>query len=150
MGCSSIGDNSERNIALVEKYIAGVENMEYDIMDSILADDYLGLGPSFGDSIGKAQALENWKLNVESLYEKIEYRASRNMAVSITSGENQGEWVSNWAELYIEYKNDIGAVNIWANSIYQIENMQIVKSYTLYNEADALRQLGFVSYNPND
>jgi hypothetical protein len=150
MGCSSIGDNSEKNLALVEKYIAGVENMDYDIMESILADDYRGLGPSIGDSIGKAQALENWKLNVETLYEKIEYQRSRNTAVTVTTGDNQGEWVSNWAELYIEYKNDRGAVTIWANTIYQIENNQIVKSYTFYNEADALRQLGYVFYNPND
>ncbi len=150
MGCSSIGDNSEKNLALVEKYIAGVENMDYDVMESILADDYLGLGPSIGDSIGKAQAIENWKLNVETLYEKIEYQRSRNTAVIVTTGDNQGEWVSNWAELYIEYKDDRGAVTIWANSIYEIENMQIVKSYTFYNEADALRQLGYVFYNPND
>ncbi|MCK4992967.1 MAG: nuclear transport factor 2 family protein, partial [Bacteroidales bacterium] len=140
MGCSSIGDNSEKNIALVEKYIAGVENLDYDIMGSILADDYLGLGPSYGDSIGKAQALENWKFHVETLYELIEYQRSRNTAVTITTGDNQGEWVSNWAELYIEYKNDRGAVTIWANTIYRIENNKIVKSYTFYNEADALRQ----------
>ena len=150
MGCGSIGDNSEKNIALVEKYIAGVENLDFDIMESILADDYQGLGPSIGDSIGKAQTIENWKLNVETLYERIEYQRSRNTAVTITTGDNQGEWVSNWAELYIEYKNDRGAVTIWANSIYEIENMQIVKSYTFYNEADALRQLGYVFYNPND
>jgi hypothetical protein len=150
MGCSSIGDNSEKNLALVEKYIAGVENMDYDVMESILADDYLGLGPSIGDSIGKAQAIENWKLNVETLYERIEYQRSRNTTVTVTTGDNQGEWVSNWAELYIEYKDDRGAVTIWANSIYEIENMQIVKSYTFYNEADALRQLGYVFYNPND
>ena len=150
MGCSSIGDNSEKNIALVEKYIAGVENLDFDIMESILADDYQGLGPSIGDSIGKAQAIENWKLNVETLYELIEYQRSRNTAVTITTGDNQGEWVSNWAELYIEYKNDGGAVTIWANTIYEIENMQIVKSFTFYNEADALRQLGYVFYNPND
>ena len=150
MGCGSIGDNSEKNIALVEKYITGVENLEYDIMESILADDYQGLGPSIGDSIGKAQAIENWKLNVETLYEKIEYQSSRNIAVSITTGDNQGEWVSNWAKLYIEYKNDIGAVTIWANTIYKVENKQIVKSYTFYNEADALRQLDYVFYNPSD
>ncbi len=150
MGCGSIGDNSEKNIALVEKYIAGVENLDFDIMESILADDYQGLGPSIGDSIGKAQTLENWKLNVETLYELIEYQRSRNTAVIITTGDNQGEWVSNWAELYIEYKNDRGAVTIWANTTYKIENMQIVKSYTFYNEADALRQLGYVFYNPND
>jgi hypothetical protein len=90
MSCSSLNDNSEKNLALVEKYVAGVENLDFDIMESILADDYLGLGPSIGDSIGKAQAVENWKLNVETLYEKIEYQRSRNAAVTITTGDNQG------------------------------------------------------------
>lgn len=150
MSCSSIGENSEKNLALVEKYIAGVENMDYAIMESILADDYQGLGPSIGDTIGKPQALENWKLNVETLYEKIEYQRSRITAVTVKSGDNQGEWVSNWAELYIEYKNNKGAVTIWANTIYKIENNQIIKSYTFYNEADALRQLGYTFYNPDD
>lgn len=149
-GCGSMGDHSEKNIALVEKYISGVEDLDFDIMESVLADDYLGLGPSLGDSIGKAQALENWKLHVETLYERIEYQRSRNIAVSITTGDNQGEWVSNWAELYIEYKNDGGAVTIMANTIYQIEDNQIVKSYTFYNEADALRQLGYIFINPDD
>ena len=150
MSCSSMDDHSKENLALVEQYIAAVENMDYGSMEAVLADDYHGQGPSIGDSIGKAQALENWKLNVETLYEKIEYQRSRNTAVTITTGDNQGEWVSNWAELYIEYKNDGGAVTIWANTIYKIENDQIVKSYTFYNEADALRQLGYVFSNPND
>lgn len=150
MSCSFIGNNSEKNLALVEKYITAVENMNYEVMESILADDYRGLGPSIGDSIGKALALENWKINVESLYEKIEYQRSQSAAVTVSSGDNQGEWVSNWAQLYIEYKNDKGAVTIWANTIYKIENKQIVKSYTFYNEADALRQMGYIFYNPND
>ena len=63
---------------------------------------------------------------------------------------SQGEWVSNWAELDITYKNGQGEVTIWANAIYLIENGKIVKSITFYNEADALRQMGYVFINPND
>jgi len=150
IACTSIGNNAEKNVALIEKYVSAVENLDYNIMELVLAEDYKGLGPSIGDSIGKAQAIENWKTNVEDLYEKIEYQRSRNVAVTITSGQDKGDWVSNWAQLYIVYKNDRGAVTIWANTIYRIENNKIVKSYTFYNEADALRQLGLVFINPND
>jgi hypothetical protein len=146
IGCTSIGNNAEKNVALIEKYISAVENLDHEIMESLLAEDYMGLGPSIDDTIGKAQAVENWKYLVDNLYEKIEYQRSRNVAVTITSGDDQGEWVSSWAELYIVYKNDRGAVTIWANTIYRIENNEIVKSYTFYNEADALRQLGFIYY----
>ena len=149
IGCSSANNNAEKNVALIDNYVKAVENLDYEAMESYLADNYLGLGPNYGDSINKVQAVENWKKNVETLYEKIEYQKSRNAAVIITDGDNQGEWVSNWAELKITYKGDKGSVIIWANSTYQIENGKIIKSFTFYNEADALRQLGYVFINPD-
>jgi len=143
-------DNSSKNIALIEKYVQSVESQDYDGIASALDDNYLGLGPSYGDSIRKPAALANWKENVTNLYENITYKRSRNAAFTITDGENQGDWVSNWAELEINYKGDRGSVMIWANTIYKIENEKIVRSLTFYNEADALRQLGYVFINPND
>jgi len=146
--CSS--SNHSENISIVEKYVKSVENLDYNTMESLLADDYLGLGPSANDTIGKVAALENWKINVENLYQKIQYTRSQFAGIAVEEGENKGDWVSNWAELIIEYKNNKGTAKIWANSIYKIENGKIVKSYTFYNEADVLRQLGYVFINPND
>ena len=148
-GCSLQKDNSEQNIALIEKYVQSVEDLDYQTMESLLDDSYYGYGPSYGDSIGKAQAVENWKYNVETLYKSIKYKKSRNVAVTIDTGDNQGEWVSNWGELHIVYKND-KHVTLWANSTYKIKNGKIVKSYTFYNEADALEQMGYVFINTND
>ena len=150
IGCSNHQKNTEQNVLLIEKYVDAVETENYNVMSSLLDDNYLGLGPSINDSIGKVEALANWKANMDKLYDKIEYQKSRNVAINITSGDNQGEWVSTWAQLEITYKGDIGSVTIWANTIYQIKNNQIVKSSTFYNEADALRQLGYVFINPDD
>jgi hypothetical protein len=108
MSCSSVSNHSEENLALIEKYVQAVENLDHDMMASLLDENYLGLGPSYGDSIRKEQAVENWKYNVDNLYEKIDYTRSRNAAITITSGENQGEWISNWAELFITYKDNRG------------------------------------------
>ena len=149
MSCSSNDSSSEKNIQLVEKYIQSVENLDYKSMTSLLADHYYGYGPSYGDSIGKKQAVESWKKNVKDLYKSINYNRSRNVAVHIESGENKGDWVSNWGELHIVYKNG-KEVTLWANTIYKIKDGKIVKSYTFYNEADALKQLGYVFINPND
>jgi hypothetical protein len=148
-GCGKV-DNSAKNIALVEKYVQAVQSKDFEGFSSALDDNYLGLGPSYGDSIRKPAAVANWKENITNLYENITYNKSRNAAFTITEGDNQGEWVSNWAELTITYKNEGGSVTIWANTIYQIENDKIVKSFTFYNEADALRQLGYVFINLND
>lgn len=150
IGCCNYHKNTEQNVLLIEKYVNAVETENYNVMSSLLDDNYIGLGPSINDSIGKVEALANWKTNTEELYDKIEYQKSRSVAITITSGDNQGEWVSTWAQVGITYKGDIGSVTIWTNTIYQIKNNKIVKSSTFYNEADVLRQLGYVFINPND
>lgn len=149
VNCSNDSKKIE-NISLVEKYIEAVEKLDYETMESMLADDYLGLGPSYGDSIGKEEALAMWKHNVETLYASVDYNRSRNLAVIVPDGENKGEWVANWAELSIVYKEDNKKVMIWTNTNYLIENGKIKKSLTFYNEADVLEQLGYVFIDPND
>ena len=130
------------NIELVKSYIKSVEDMDFEGMGKFLDENYLGMGPSYGDSIRKNEAVENWKWNVTNLYEKIHYNRSKFVSVTIPEGDNKGEWVANWAELNIVYKNG-GSVTLWANTNYMIENGKIAKSITFYNEADALRQLGY-------
>jgi len=140
---SAIEKKQSENINLVKSYVAAVEKMDYAAMDDFLSDDYLGMGPSYGDSINKNDAITSWKYNVNEIYEKIHYNRSKFAAVHIPEGDNKGEWVANWAELTITYKNGRGSATIWANSNYLIENGKIKRSFTFYNEADALRQLGY-------
>ena len=143
MNCTSESTNSQGDVAIVEKYIKAVESLDYPTMEALLADDYQGFGPSFNDSINKEQALGNWKYNVDYFYEQIVYNKVQNAPVKISSGPNEGNWVSNWAELSITYQSKEN-ITIWANTVYKVENNKIVKSLTFYNEADAYRQLGYV------
>jgi len=150
LSCSTKDKKLDMNKSLIEKYVQAVENNDTATMLSLLDDNYLGLGPSVSDSINKDNAIINWKENVANLYESITYNKSRVIAVNVPGGENKGEWVSNWAELKIVYKKDKKEVTIWANTVYKIEKSKIIKSYTFYNEADVLEQLGYVFINPND
>jgi len=143
LSCTKTEDNSKENVALVEAYIKSVESLDSNAMDNILADDYMGYGPSFGQSTNKENAIANWKSTSADLYKSISYAKNRNIAVSIPDGENKGEWVTNWAEATIVYKSNNKEVTFWANTLYQIENGKIVKSYTIYNEADILNQLNY-------
>jgi hypothetical protein len=136
------------NIELVKSYITAVENLDFESMGNYLDVNYLGMGPSYGDSIGKLEAVANWQWSVENLYEKVHYTRSRFAAVTIPDGDNKGEWVANWAEMNITYKDSIGSVIVWANTNYLIENGKIKRSLTFYNEADVLRQLGYVTVLP--
>ena len=140
----------KNNVELIDRYVQAVEELDYKTMEDLLAEDYIGLGPSYGDSIKKPEAIANLKKNIEDLYESIDYERSRNLAVTVPDGPDQGEWVSNWAELTIVYKGSQKPVKIWANSIYKIDQGKIVKSMTFYNEADVLEQLGYVFINPAD
>lgn len=142
--CTSTYEKKQNeNIELVKSYVKAVENLDFESMGNFLDENYLGMGPSYGDSIRKNEALENWKWSVENLYEKIHYNRSRFASVSIPDGDNKGDWVANWAELNIIYKNSRGSAIVWTNTNYLIENGKIVRSLTFYNEADVLRQMGY-------
>jgi hypothetical protein len=141
--CTSPENNQkDADMAVVKNYVAAVESLNYEAMGNYLADDYMGLGPSYGDTIYKKEAIESWKYNSINLYEKIEHTRARFAHVQITDGPSKGDWVACWSELKITYKNG-KSVMIWANSDYMVENGKITRTISLYNEADALRQLGY-------
>ena len=140
---------TECKFDLVKSYVKSVEDMDFNAMEKFLDENYLGMGPSYGDSIRKNEAVDNWKANVTNLYEKIHYNRSKFASVTVPEGINKGEWVANWAELNIVYKNGRGSVTILANTNYLIEN-GMIKSITFYNEADALRQLGYKIVSPGE
>jgi hypothetical protein len=148
--CTPQTNSSAENVELIKKYVEAVELNDTAVMENLLADDYLGLGPSVNDSIDKTGAIANWKENIGNLYESIKYSKSRILSTNVPDGENKGEWVSNWAELKIVYKKDQKEVTVWTNTVYKIENNKISKSLTFYNEADVLKQLGYVFINPDN
>jgi len=148
--CSSPSQNKEKeNLAIAEKYMQAVENNNVAVMDSLLASNYMGYGPSVGDSTNKEDAIKSWKYNADNLYESVEYTRHKELAVTVSEGETAGDWVLNWAYLTIKYKDGRGPVNVWVNAVYKIENGKIVHSRTFYNEADVLRQLGYQLVPPD-
>lgn len=149
IGCDSSKAVQEQNVKLIESYIQAVENKDYDTMESLLAENYVGIGPSVSDTTTKKLALEAWKINSSELYESIKYTKSRVFPISVAGGDYPGEWVSNFALLDINYKNG-KSVNLLTNTSYKIEGGKIVNSFTFYNEADALEQLDYVFIDLND
>ena len=149
---SSTDKNKSESLSIAKRYMEAVETNNVAAMDSLLADNYMGYGPSVGDSTNKADALSNWKYNAANLYESIKYTRYQNIAVTTTESDEAeaGDWVSNWAYLTIKYKDGRGPVNVWVNAAYKIENGKIARSRTFYNEADVLRQLGYTIAPPAD
>jgi ketosteroid isomerase-like protein len=143
--CSNSSNNDDKlkqdNVAIVEKYIQAVQNRDVRAMSDLLSDDYTGFGPGFSDSIDKKSAIENFQNLASNLYDKISYTQSLNIAAEVKDGPRPGNYVSNWAHLTITYKDGRGPVNLYANTAYRIENGKITNTRTIYDEADAQRQL---------
>jgi hypothetical protein len=141
---------SAENLALVNKFFTAVENFDTAAMSAVLADNYKGYGPSIGDSLPKPDILENWKYNFDHYFASIKYNRFQNFASEVAENNDAepGQWVSNWANCSIKYKDGRGPINIWVNSVYKIENGKISKSRVFYNEADWLRQLGYKFIKP--
>lgn len=142
--CAPTADNKEKeNLAIVRSYKDAIETNNIAMIDSLLASNYKGYGPSVDDSINKEQTLSNWKYNTENLYESFKFSRLQNFAKTVKEGEEAeaGDWVSSWAYLTIKYKDGTGPINVWVNSEYKIENGKIVYSRTFYDESDILRQL---------
>jgi SnoaL-like domain len=151
--CSSADNKKDsESLFIAKKYMEAVETNDPATMDSLLADNYVGYGPSVGDSTNKKDAIASWKYNAENLYESIKYTRHQNIAITVKEGEqaDPGDWVSNWAYLTIKYKDGRGPVNVWVNATYKIENGKIARSRTFYNEADVLRQLGYLITPPGE
>src|SRR5688572_19082215 len=145
-GCSNQNEQEKigkENIAVIEKYIKAVQAKDTQTMSDLLADNYVGYGPSFSDSTNKEQAIASWKDVVENLYDKIEYTRTVNIAARVTEGPHPGNFVSDWASLKITYKDGRGPVFLNMNAIYRVENGKITLSRTFYNDADVLKQLGY-------
>jgi len=147
--CTSSAEKKEKeNLAIARKYMKAVETKNISVIDSLLADNYMGYGPSIGDSINKEGAVLNTKFLMDNLYETFEYTRHKEVAVTVKEGEAMGDWVLNWAYLTIKFKDGRGPVHVWVNIAYMIENGKIVYSRTFYNEADVLRQLGYTIEPP--
>ncbi len=140
--------NHDASIAVVDQYLQAVDNNDYELMESLLADHYVGLGPSIDDSTNKELALASWKWNSENLYEDVQYDRTQTFASTIEEGPNAGEWAYNWAHVTLTFKDGSGPVELLMNAVYKIEDGQIARSRTFYNEAEVWEQLGYRIFPP--
>lgn len=141
--CNVTDKQAQGNLELVEKFQQAITNHNVEVIKDILADNYVGYGPSIGDSMKKDDAILNWDYNMQHLYERLEFKRIENIAITNNNEQRKGEWVSSWGKMYLKFKDLGNESTIWANTIYKIEDGKIVKSFIFYNEADALRQAGY-------
>ena len=132
-------------VDVVQRYVNAVKHKNVDTMSALLADNYVGYGPSFNDSVTKEDAVANWRNLAGNLYDSIEFTRSVFLPAKLTEDPHAGDYVSNWSSVSITYKygSHKGPVNLLMNVVYRVENGKITMSRAFYDEADVMRQLGY-------
>lgn len=141
--CAMQDQSFQEDLKIVEKYQQALKDHDFETMKSILADDYVGYGPSVSDTTNKDDALLIWERNMEYLFEKLEFNIAENIAITSNKGSDAGQWVSSWGKLVVKFQKTGKESQIWSNQIFLVKDGKIQKSYLFYNEADALRQAGY-------
>lgn len=137
-------NTGQSNIDVVKRYLEAANNKDVNAMGSLLADNFVGYGPSYSDSIDKQSALKNWAVISQDYYDEIHISDPMMIAASSEGGANPGDWVSAWSQVRLTYKDTARRpVTIYANVIYRVENGKISMLRRFYNEADIQRQSGF-------
>ncbi|WP_340112704.1 nuclear transport factor 2 family protein [Maribellus mangrovi] len=143
LSCTDQNQTIQENLNIVEKFQKAFQDHDIESLKSVLADDYVGYGPSIGDSIHKDDALLIWDQNLEYLYEKVAMNVEKTVAVSNVEVKDGGQWISSWGTLTIKFQKGGNETTIWANQIFLVKDGKIKKTIIFYNEADALRQAGY-------
>ena len=70
ISCSTENKVKEEKTTIVEEFITAVQNLDIESLNTLLDDNYISTGPNFGDLVEKPVALDNWKFNIDNLYER--------------------------------------------------------------------------------
>src|SRR5690349_19043860 len=90
-------DKEKEHLAIAKRFMDAVESKNVSAMDSLLAENYIGRGPSVTDSVDKKGAIAAFTTNANDLYESFKYTRHKELAVTVPEGEAMGDWVLNWA-----------------------------------------------------
>lgn len=143
ISCTDQNQAIQESLNVVEKFQMAFQDHDIETIKSVLADDYVGYGPSLSDSIRKDDALLIWENNLDYLYDKVEMNVAENVSISNVEAKGGGLWISSWGTLTLKFQNVSNEAIILANQIFLVKDGKIKKTIIFYNEADALRQAGY-------
>jgi predicted ester cyclase len=142
-------NEGEGQINIVYAYIDAVLNKDFTAMDTMLAPNFMAYGPAVTDSVNKSQEIDSWKKEWAETYDSITYNRITTVFKHIDSGNFAGDWVSDWANITLKYKNGKTA-KFGLNEVYKVVNSKIVLSSAYYDAAGIMKQLGYTFVPPKE
>jgi ketosteroid isomerase-like protein len=137
--------NADSDIKLVEDYLNLLVSGDADKARSLLADNYMGYGPSPADSSNAEQNINSWKENYKTqMNRKIDFQAA--LTVRILSGNYKGDWVDVWCVYSLNMNGkDIGFPVQYTS---KVADGKIVADMTYYDNLYIVKKLGYTVTPP--
>jgi limonene-1,2-epoxide hydrolase len=137
---AELPSEGEEQIQLVDNYIDALLNKDFSTMESLLSEDYMGIGPAINDSSDRAQTLESWKTNWDSLYTSIDFDRKHKL---FTKSADDLDWVCEWAVITLNYIDGSESVTFWWNGVFRVTEGKIDVSILFFDTGDIMAQQGF-------
>ena len=136
---------ADSDIKLVEDYLNSLLLSNPDKAKSLLADNYMGYGPSPADSSNAEQTINSWKENYKTqLNRKVDFQAV--ITLRILAGNYKGDWVDVWGN----YSCNMNGKDITLPLQYtsKVANGKIVADMTYYDNLYIVKKLGYTVTPP--
>ncbi|RXJ50615.1 nuclear transport factor 2 family protein [Gelidibacter gilvus] len=136
---------AEQDIQVVSSYLDAILNNKMDVLENLLAVDYVGSGPSHGDKESKREQISNWKANHQKRTNQTNEYVYNTFRV--LSGDLKGDWVSVWGTYSFTEngKNFVLPYQITANVI---DDNKIQKSMIYYDNLAMLMAMDYTLSPP--
>jgi limonene-1,2-epoxide hydrolase len=136
----------EEQIQLVDNYIDALLHKDFLTMESLLSEEYIGIGPAVNDSTDRAQTLESWKTNWDILYTSIDFDRKHKL---FTKSADDLDWVCEWAVITLNYIDGRESVTFWWNGVFRVTENKIDVSIVFFDSGDIMAQQGFEFVPPS-
>lgn len=133
----------EGQIQLVKNFTNAIINKDFNAMEDLLHENYVGYGPFINTQKNKMQEIAEWKQVWGEQVLSAEYNRTHIIPVTIEEGDFAGDWVMDYAVVKATYAiRPNTQVTFLFHAAHKIIDDQIAETYNYFNAADVRQQLG--------
>jgi len=129
---------AEEDLKVVSDYLDAITDNKMSVASNLLADSFIGTGPSYQETQTKAEVIESWEE-----YHKVRTNQKNDylrQTFRVIDGDQKGDWVSIWG-MYSYTQNGI-TVNLPYQFTAQVENGQISRAGIYYDRLAISEAMG--------
>lgn len=142
--CQAQSTQQEQHVQLAHSLTEAIVNADFEAMDEVLHEDFMGYGPFISDTLGKKDFISAWKTIWDQQMHSLEFERAATLPHTVKEGPLAGDWVFDWLETQAHYQEKPDkTVKFRVQLTSRIIDGKIRASVMYYNVADIQKQLGY-------